>query len=401
MSIVPTHRPIAHLASPLAEYLQHHADLVVAELDRDGIVIGVNERSDELAGRALLGTHFSELAPEEQRPALRQLLDHAADMWSCLRIGLFPNAQGVPDDYEVCARRLDDGALVVAQPALRDLETLNSELLTLNQELIETRREVGRQRDALDEQNGRLLELDRFKELERIRTGFLITIAHELRTPLAGIFGTAVTLLRADLDLTRDQRQPFLTTLVAASERLSQVTSEILLASEIASGGLAVELAQVDPLALAGEVAGGFASLPDGIEISVRGNGDALPLLTTDRGRLAHVLANLIDNAIRFSPDGGQIDILVTGTPGKALFRIHDAGIGIPSHERERIFEKFHRIDAEQVRGVGGAGLGLYVCRQLVERLGGRIWVTSYEGEGSAFSVELPFQPDTTTSVRT
>lgn len=379
------------LVEALAEYLQRHADLAFFELDDDGTILTANDRADELAGRALVGSPVLQLLLEEQRPVFRSLLDRADETWSCLQLALFRDAAGSPSDYEVCARRIGRDLLaVVAQPLRDDLEALNRVLLGLNEELVTTRRELGRERDALAAQNERLLELDRLKELDRIRTGFLITIAHELRTPLSSIYGSVVTLARTDLDLTREQRQPLLSALVEATESLNKLTSEILLATEVEAGDLELELTRADPLALAREVAGTFANPPAGIEISVRTDRAELPALTTDRDRLAHALANLIDNAIRFSPDGGPVDILVTTTPEHVVFCVRDAGIGLPHHEQRRVFDKFYRVDSEQTRGIGGAGLGLYISARLVEGMGGRISASSTDVEGSVFVIELP-----------
>jgi signal transduction histidine kinase len=102
------------------------------------------------------------------------------------------------------------------------------------------------------------------------------------------------------------------------------------------------------------------------------------------------VLSNLLDNAIKYSPAGGRINVTVSPAAGRLRFTVRDEGLGIPRREHERIFEKFYRLDAPMTRGVGGSGLGLYICRELVGRMGGRIWVSSEPGAGSSFSFELP-----------
>jgi signal transduction histidine kinase len=99
---------------------------------------------------------------------------------------------------------------------------------------------------------------------------------------------------------------------------------------------------------------------------------------------------NLVDNAIKYSPDGGDVEIRFEAQNGECLIEVVDEGLGIPNSERERIFEKFYRLDPEQRRGVGGSGLGLYICRELVERMNGRIEVESEPGKGSRFTVALP-----------
>lgn len=389
MDVTAQRRSPKEVAEVFGDYLQTHADALCVQLDEHNTVLTLNDRAQELVGRPILGGAFENVALEEQRPALTRLLADASADWSSLKVGLFPDAQGVPKDYEVWARRLDGTTFVVAQPLLGDLEHLNRELLALNDELIAARSKIQGQRDALDEQNTRLLELDRITEVERVQSNFLNTVSHELRTPLAGIYGAALTLVRSDLDLTRDKREPLLQMLVEQAERLNRITETILLASTIDSDELANELSAVDPLQFAVEVAERLRGDRD-LVVRAAGAGEELQPLPTDRSKLAHVLTHLLENAIRFSPEGGPIEVLVSGTPASVRFRVEDRGVGTPVQEQERIFEKFYRVDANLMTGVGGTGLGLYICRRLTEQLGGRIWVTSREGEGSMFFVEIP-----------
>jgi signal transduction histidine kinase len=102
------------------------------------------------------------------------------------------------------------------------------------------------------------------------------------------------------------------------------------------------------------------------------------------------VLTNLIDNAVKYSPDGGRVHVLVSRVGNRIRFRVQDEGLGVPPAEQSRIFEKFFRLDPQLTRGVGGTGLGLYICRELVERMHGRIGVDSDGRKGSSFWVELP-----------
>jgi signal transduction histidine kinase len=102
------------------------------------------------------------------------------------------------------------------------------------------------------------------------------------------------------------------------------------------------------------------------------------------------VLTNLVDNAIKYSPDGGAVNVLVSASPSRVSFAVSDEGLGIPDSEQSRIFDKFYRLDPELTRGIGGTGLGLYITRELVRRMGGEVAVESVEGVGSTFTVELP-----------
>jgi two-component system, OmpR family, sensor histidine kinase VicK len=105
---------------------------------------------------------------------------------------------------------------------------------------------------------------------------------------------------------------------------------------------------------------------------------------------MRQVLSNLVDNAVKYSPDGGRIRVTIVPNGRYVRFGVEDEGLGIPMAEQQRIFEKFYRLDPNQTRGVGGTGLGLYVSSELVRRMNGRLWVESREGEGSRFYVELP-----------
>ncbi|HWH06542.1 MAG TPA: ATP-binding protein, partial [Gaiellaceae bacterium] len=117
---------------------------------------------------------------------------------------------------------------------------------------------------------------------------------------------------------------------------------------------------------------------------------DNLPLVAADAGQLRQVLTNLVDNAVKYSPGGGTVTLGVTGGDGAVRFAVTDRGLGIPAAEQRRIFEKFYRLDPDMTRGIGGTGLGLYICRELVRRMEGQIWVESTHGRGSTFVVELP-----------
>jgi two-component system sensor histidine kinase VicK len=106
------------------------------------------------------------------------------------------------------------------------------------------------------------------------------------------------------------------------------------------------------------------------------------------------VLTNIVDNAIKYSPDGGTISVQLAAKGRFLRFAVVDHGLGIPVSEQARIFEKFYRLDPNMTRGIGGTGLGLYICRELVRRVDGRLWVESQEGKGSTFNVEIPLADD-------
>ena len=108
-----------------------------------------------------------------------------------------------------------------------------------------------------------------------------------------------------------------------------------------------------------------------------------MPPVAADKDRAQQVLVNLVDNAVKYSPGGGRVELGLEAANGAVVFRVVDEGMGIPDSERSRIFEKFYRLDPNMTKGIGGTGLGLYICSELVERMGGRIWLESKEGKGS------------------
>jgi signal transduction histidine kinase len=123
-----------------------------------------------------------------------------------------------------------------------------------------------------------------------------------------------------------------------------------------------------------------------------------LPKVAGDAERTRQVLANLVDNAIKYSPYGGRIELGVDAGDGYARFTVRDQGLGIPLGEQKRIFEKFYRLDPNHRRGIGGSGLGLYISRELVRTMNGRIWVESDPGKGATFTFELPLAERVTVS---
>jgi signal transduction histidine kinase len=199
-----------------------------------------------------------------------------------------------------------------------------------------------------------------------------------------------MTLRRQDVDLDDDHRRRLLAVIAGESDRLARIVDQVLAASRLESGGFAFAVEHCDPGPLALEVVeAARAHAPPGVVIELA-PGDDLPQVSADPDMLRQVLANLVENAVKYSPAGGRVQLSLWRHEGRVLFAVRDEGLGIPLREQKRIFEKFFRLDPNLTRGVGGTGLGLYICRELVRRMGGRIWVASRETEGSTFFFELP-----------
>jgi PAS domain S-box-containing protein len=228
-------------------------------------------------------------------------------------------------------------------------------------------------------------------KLEQMRSDFVATVSHELRTPLASIHGAAVTLASRGGELGPVVHERLLEIVVEQSERLSELVEQILLAAQIDSGGLRLDLEGFDAADLARQVISSTRPrIPSAVTVALASPPESPVVALGDPERARHVLGNLLDNAIKYSPRGGRIDVIIAPEADRLRFTVRDEGLGIPPGEQERIFEKFYRLDAPMSRGVGGSGLGLYICRELVGRMDGRIWVSSEPGRGSSFSFELP-----------
>jgi two-component system, OmpR family, phosphate regulon sensor histidine kinase PhoR len=226
--------------------------------------------------------------------------------------------------------------------------------------------------------------------VDKLKDDFVATASHELRTPLSAIYGAAKTLRRSDV-LDDEGVERLIGIISTESERLARVIDDILFASHLDSGRLRMASERVDVAGLAQEVAEAMGlQLEHGVTLRVESAPNGLPGVDVDPTKLRRVLLNLLENAIKYSPEGGPVVLRVEAEGGRLRLRVHDEGLGIPRGEHERIFEKFYRADPQLARGVGGTGLGLYICRELVQRMGGEIEVESEPGKGSTFTVELP-----------
>lgn len=237
-------------------------------------------------------------------------------------------------------------------------------------------------------------DLTEERALEEARRDFVATASHELRTPLSAVYGAARTLQKRTL--AEERRVELISLIESESARLAAILDELLLASRLDARALTLQPVPCDAGRLVREVVElARERVPEGVELhlgaGVAAGADAIGCLA-DPDRLRQVLVNLVDNAIKYSPGGGRVDVAVGAAAGGAVrIVVADRGLGIPAAERDRIFEKFYRLDPSLTRGVGGTGLGLYICRQLVQGMGGRIGVDGRDGDGgSLFWVELP-----------
>jgi len=222
---------------------------------------------------------------------------------------------------------------------------------------------------------------------DRRRAESIATMSHELRTPLAAVAGAATTLRAKDGALDARQRSQLLQIIDDEAARLRTMLEQVLLASRVEGAhDLDVAAEPVDPFELASEVAATIRAGDQSAVIDVAGAA-GLELIPLDGEKTSQVLRNLVENAVRYS-GGGRVELKVDATDDSVRFSVRDDGPGIAREEQLRIFDRFYRGAAGI--GTSGTGLGLYISRELVTRMGGRIWVESAGDPGSTFVVELP-----------
>jgi two-component system phosphate regulon sensor histidine kinase PhoR len=240
-----------------------------------------------------------------------------------------------------------------------------------------------------------LHDITELRKLERVRRDFVANVSHEFKTPLTAIQGFAETLLAGAIDDPQN-RIRFLEIILEHSRRLARLTDDLLKLSKMDADRLELEIRRLSVSQFVEsciETTQRPAAEKD-LRISVN-LPQSLPDIAADRRRLAEVLQNLLDNAMQYTPAGGQIMVSASADTAEVTFTVSDTGIGIPQADQPRIFERFYRVDVARSREVGGTGLGLSISKHLVEVHGGRIWVESEVGRGSQFHFTVPiFDPE-------
>jgi two-component system phosphate regulon sensor histidine kinase PhoR len=240
-----------------------------------------------------------------------------------------------------------------------------------------------------------LHDITELRKLERVRRDFVANVSHEFKTPLTAIQGFAETLLAGAIDDPQN-RLRFLEIILEHSRRLARLTDDLLKLSKMDADRLELEIRRLSVSQFVEsciETTQRPAAEKD-LRISVNLQ-QPLPDIAADRRRLAEVLQNLLDNAMQYTPAGGQIMVSASADGAEVTFTVSDTGIGIPQADQSRIFERFYRVDVARSREVGGTGLGLSIAKHLVEAHGGRIWVESEVGQGSQFHFTVPlFDPE-------
>ena len=229
--------------------------------------------------------------------------------------------------------------------------------------------------------------LEHLSELNRMKDDFISTVSHELRTPLTIVTTSVQGLRRGVLD--EDQQRTFLEAAARGSERLGNLIEQLLIVARIESGP---PVAALEPVALPPVVTRVVEELQartGGHEVVAQLD-PSLPQVRSDEGKIHQILSNLIENAMKYSPEGTTVRIGAAAEPAGVIVWVADEGEGVPAAHGERIFERFYQVDSSSTRRVGGTGLGLYISRSLAEELGGRLWLERSGHGGSEFRLFLP-----------
>lgn len=231
-----------------------------------------------------------------------------------------------------------------------------------------------------------------------LKTDFINTVAHEMRTPLSSIKAYAETMLGRQGEIDTATTKEFLSVINDESDRLTRLINNLLNLSRIEAGRLAWHYTEISLEDLIQKSVAGSTILARqaGIEIKVEGL-SGLPIIRADKDRLMEVMDNLLSNAIKYSPSGSNIQVRAEVQDGKGqvikVF-VKDNGRGISAQDKGKLFQKFTRIGEEDDKRIIGWGLGLVICKEIIEHHGGQIWVESELGQGSTFSFTLPIKKE-------
>ncbi|HYT25330.1 MAG TPA: ATP-binding protein, partial [Actinomycetota bacterium] len=236
-------------------------------------------------------------------------------------------------------------------------------------------------------------DVSREREIDEVKSAIISTVSHELRTPLTLIHGFAELLVLRDMPVERQRAAA--EEILEASRRLARLIDDLLSASRMESGRLVLDPRPLDLAGMVERILSPFRAMAARHVIRAEVAG-GLPVVWGDPDKVEQILTNLVGNAIKYSPGGGEVVVSVTPLPeaGQVEVSVRDQGIGMSPREMAQLFEKFYRVDRDEVRRAGGTGLGLYITKRLVELHGGRIRAESWLGTGSVFSFTLPGRND-------
>ena len=362
----------------------HHFPGAVLELSADGVVLDSNGHLDEALGRELAGCPLASVLDETSQLKWSRVLatsdDEAGPGWPCELVfqtdrAMHLRAFQVAWGGEGAGRRL---WLMEHEPTRR-AEHLYDAISELNSELVQAQREIAREQrrlaDALREATAAVIARDEV----------LAFVSHDLRSPLSTIQLAAGLL---EMPIAPEKKAEQVQVIRRVATGMSHLIEDLLAVSEVEAGHLSLERVSLPLGVLFEEVCAEYENQARQKSLQLRWSvADDVPTVHADRSRLAQVLANLVGNAIKFTPEGGSVALTARLDGAWVEVRVEDTGTGISADDLSRIFIRFWHASTTKR---GGAGLGLAIAKGLVEAHGGRIWVESTPGEGATFFFTLP-----------
>lgn len=227
------------------------------------------------------------------------------------------------------------------------------------------------------------------QRVDRIRRDFVANASHELRTPLTSIRGFVEALEDGGMEETETAKR-FLSRIRANADRMASLVDDLLELSRLESGAQPPSLEELDCAAVVADVVASFTKIAGRKSITLSAGASPVPPVVGDSDRLRRVLEHLVDNALKYTPDGGRVTVRVEPLGTGASVSVEDTGPGIGPEHLPRLFERFYRVDTARSRELGGTGLGLSIVKHLAESMGASVLVTSVPGEGSTFAVRVP-----------
>jgi PAS domain S-box-containing protein len=356
----------------------------------------VSSNGELLEGNpALLGMlqHDTETMRSQAWPDLLRAYDQAAG-----RARLAPLLAGIADQRSVHVRAATgDGRwlwLQLTATSIPDTSGRPEHVLVMVEDVTTERETQDRLAEALDSQRNANATLEK---LDRTKTEFLSIVSHEFRTALTGIQGFS-ELIR-DGGLEPDEVRAYGGYIFNDADRVNRLIGDMLDLDRMESGRMSIRLTDVDINEVVSDVMARAASSST-VVVEFKADLDPrLPIVSGDRDRLVQVLSNLANNAVKYSPDGGLVTLSTRSEGAFALVSVTDTGLGIPPDEIGHVFERFRRVRSGAAQSIPGTGLGLTIVKQIVEMHGGKIWVESAVGHGSAFHFTIPLAAEHATQM--
>ena len=368
--------------------IYEHSPIGIARVTSEGELLEGN--------RALLHMleHDLDAMRSQAWPDLLRAYDHAAG-----RARLAPLLAGITDQRSVQIRAATGGGrwlwLQLTATSIPDATGRPEHVLVMVEDVTTVRETQDRLAEALDSQRSANATLEK---LDRTKTEFLSIVSHEFRTALTGIQGFS-ELIR-DGGLEADEVRAYGGYIFNDADRVNRLIGDMLDLDRMESGRMSIRVTDVDINEVMSDVMTRAGS-SSAVVVEFKADLDPrLPIVAGDRDRLVQVLSNLVNNAVKYSPDGGTVTLSTRAEGAFALMSVTDTGLGIPPDEIGHVFERFRRVRSGAAQSIPGTGLGLTIVKQIVEMHGGKIWVESAVGHGSAFHFTIPLAKEHATPLQ-